>query len=84
MPLIQLAEYCPDETQPVTVDHPGTAANLPADPWGANLDRVGSGTIGSPSVNDLALGPNITQTPEYQAANLPPYNGNSLLSFFLL
>lgn len=73
-----------DNTEPfVLVAQPQTV-KTPKDPWFRNV------SVPNLDLNYLAFGHGVTQTPEYQAANLPPYNGGApassgnLLSHFLL
>lgn len=68
-----------------------TVVKISKHPYSAAID---SDFAGSPDVplpqsgsqlSRLALGENITQTPEYRAANLPPYNegaGPGFLHYF--
>lgn len=56
----------------------------PKNPWAAAIDGTLSST--NVSLDQLALGRNITQGAPYAAANLPPYNSanRNLSSLFLL
>lgn len=72
-PLVDVGVITPsDEPQSAALSaHPA-----PADPWNPGAkSRAPSAALAAAA--RLALGANLTTTPEYLAANLPPYNSQS-------
>lgn len=77
-PLVECEDTGSDQSAAIQVIKPLK------DPWATLFDQ--SASLTEPETADrLLLGKNITQTPEYLAANLPPYNSSAnLMSHFLL